>query len=126
LNPPVKEALLLKASLFPFFFALFNVTAAIAQFIIAESVIFKIRQNIPGGCFRNVAERFLCQKRLMRGHNDIGHGNQTGQKVIIQDMSGTVLKENVRLFLIYVEARCPDLSGFNPLKKRLRINQAAS
>ena len=62
-----------KASLFPVVFASFNVSAAIAQFIITDAVIFKIRQDVVHGRLGNVIQGFFRQKGLMGGDNHIGH-----------------------------------------------------
>ena len=39
----------------------------------------------------------------MRGENDIGYGDQTDQFVIMEDMAGIVLVEQVSFFLVNVQ-----------------------
>lgn len=92
-SSPVRAS---ETSLFSFFFALFDITAVITEFIVADAVIFIIRNEIVYRRFRDIVQGLFCQESLMRGHNDVRHGDQAGQGIIAQDMTGTIFKEELK------------------------------
>ena len=86
-------------ALFPaFLLAPLNVAAPVAQLIVADPVIIKAGQDIVHRCLGDVVQCLFCQERLMGGDDHVGHGNQAGQQFIVQDMSGTILEEDVCFF----------------------------
>ena len=65
----------LKTLLLSFLFAFFNTAAAVAQLIIADTVIVKAGSDVVHGCFRNVVQCLFCKKGLMGCNDHIRHGD---------------------------------------------------
>ena len=49
----------LKASFFSVFFATLDITASVAELVVADTVVFKIGQNIIHRCFSDIIQRLL-------------------------------------------------------------------
>ena len=56
----------------------------------------------------------------------IRHGNQPRQYVVLQNMSGIIFIKKLGLLFIYIEACGADLFVLDPLRKGLRVDQAAA
>lgn len=112
-----------EAPFLPLFFAAFDVAAAVAQLVVAQAVVFKIRTDIADRCLGDVVQRVLRQEGLVGGDDDVGHGDQPGQQVVAEDVAGQVPEEDVQLLLIYVKAGRADFAGLDALQKRLRVDE---
>ena len=62
----------------------------------------------------------------MGGHDHIRHRNQPGKQIVIQDVSGTVFKKDIRFLLIYIQAGRADFPGLDALQQCLRIDQSTA
>ena len=60
--------------------------AAPAELVFTASVIEQIR-NIAYRGLGNVLQRLLRQKGLMGGDDDIGHGDETGEGIVLQNVA---------------------------------------
>ena len=82
-------------------------------------------QIVDGG-LGDVAQSLLGQEGLMAGDQHIGHGNQTNQLVVTDDVAGEVLVEEVAFLLINVQTGGADLLGLQALDQVVGVNQTAS
>ena len=62
----------------------------------------------------------------MRGHDNIRHGYQSCQSVIVDDMTGPVMEEDIALLLIYIEAGSSNLPVLDSGNQGVRIDESAS
>ena len=60
----------------------------------------------------------------MRGHKHIWKGEQTGQFVIVQDLSREIFKENAFLFLVDIQRNATDVSALQGLDEGPGMNKA--
>ena len=83
-------------------------------------------QKIVDGHGGDVVERFLRQKRLMRADDDVRHGDQPHERVVLDDGLRTVLIEKLGLLLVHIQTRRADLPAAEPLDERLCVHQRAA
>ena len=62
----------------------------------------------------------------MRRDDHVGHGQEAGQQLVVQDVAGAVLEENVRFLLVNVEAGGTDPPRLDALQECLRVDQSAA
>ena len=62
----------------------------------------------------------------MRCNDDIRHGDKPCKDIVIDDVVGIVVEEDIGLFFIYIKAGSTDLTVLNALYKRLSAYQSAS
>ena len=60
----------------------------------------------------------------MRGHKHIWKGEQTGQFVIVQDLSREIFKENAFLFLLDIQRNAAHVSALQGLDEGPGMNKA--
>ena len=60
----------------------------------------------------------------MAGDEHVGEGEQAGEHVVLDDLVGQVLEEEIRLLLVDVEGEAADLAGFEAGDDRLGIDSA--
>ena len=114
-----------KASFFSILFALLDAAAAVAKLIVTNPAVPEIRQDIAHGGFRDIVQGLFGQKRLVGRDDHVGHGDQPGEQVVVENVAGAVLKENVGLLLVHVQAGRADFAGLDPLQQGLGVDQAA-
>ena len=61
----------------------------------------------------------------MGGYDDVGHGNQPHQLVILHDVTGVVFVEQVPFFLVHIQTGSADLSVLNAGDQILGVHQRA-
>lgn len=76
-----------EAALFSFLTASFYVAAAVAELVVAEPVLLKAGEDVVDGCLGDVVQRLLRQEGLMGGDNDVGHGDEAREKLVIEDVA---------------------------------------
>ena len=72
---------------------------------------------------RDILERFAREERLVRGDQDVGHGDQTRQGVVVHNVSREIAEEEVGFLLVHVQARRADLPCLDPLQEHLGIDE---
>ena len=82
--------------------------------------------NVADGGLGNVFESLLRQESLVGGDNDIGHGDQPGENIVLQDVAGVILKEEIGLLLVNIEAGGTHLPCLDGGEQILRIDQRAA
>ena len=100
-------------------------SALIAHLIGARVPLKELPHIIKRG-IRNIRKRLIGQKRLMRRHNHVRHGNQSGQNIIIHNVIRIIMEKYIRFFFIHVQAGCTDLPLLDSFQKRLGINERPS
>ena len=116
---------ILKALLLMLLLTLRKLPALITHLIGARIPLKELPHIIKRG-IRNIRKRLIGQKRLMRRHNHVRHGNQSGQNIIIHNMIRIIMEKYIRFFFIHVQAGCADLPLFNSFQQRLGINERSS
>ena len=82
-------------------------------------------QVVDGG-LGDVAQSLLGQEGLMAGDQNVGHGDQTDQLVVTDDVAGEVLVEEVALLLVDIQTGSADLLGLQTLDQVVGVDQAAT
>ena len=82
-------------------------------------------QIVDGG-FSDVAQRLLGEEGLVAGDQHIGHGDQTHQLVVPDDVAGEVLVEEVALLLVDVQAGGADALLLQTLDQIVGVDQTAA
>ena len=80
---------------------------------------------VQGGAGDGV-ERFVGEKGLVRGDDDVGEAQQAGQGVVLQRQVGVILEEQLRLFLVDVQAQVAELAALKRFDQRGSIDQGAA
>ena len=62
----------------------------------------------------------------MGGHDHVGHGDESGQGIVLQNVPRIVLKEEIRLLLVHVQTGRAHLAGLDGREQCLGIYQRAS
>ena len=105
--------------------AILSTPAPVAQ-LVGTSPRSQHLHDIVYRSLGDVGQRLLGQKRLVGGHDDVGHGDESGQGIVLQDVPRIVLKEEIRLLLVHVQTGRAYLAGFDPRQKRLGIHQSTA
>ena len=66
------------------------------------------------GGMRDAGERFSSKKSLMTGNQHVGKSQQTLEHIILYDLIGQILKEQVTFLFVHIQAEGADFSGFQP------------
>ena len=74
----------------------------------------------------DVFERFVGEKGLVRGDEDVGHREQTCELVILQDVLGEILEEKFGLLLINVQTSRADSARFDALDQGVCFDQGTA
>ena len=69
---------------------------------------------VQGGAGDGV-ERFVGEKGLVCGDDDVGKAQQAGQGVVLQWQVGVILEKQFRLLLVDVQAQVAELAAFQRL-----------
>ena len=69
---------------------------------------------------------FLGEEALMTGDQDVRKGQKASKHVIRNGFERAVIKEKTRFFFVHISPERTDLTRFDRLNDRLRIDQAAS
>ena len=104
------------------FHAVFHIAALVAELVFADVSIEK-SDEIVYSRFGDARKRLFRQKRLVGRDDDIRHGQKPRKDVVLDDVSRKVAEKDVRFLLIYVETRRADLSLFDAVKKRFRVDE---
>ena len=104
------QKIVLEAFLIAFLAAGFLPRTVTADLRLRRRLAARKLQKVVHRCGGDIAERFLREKGLVRGHDNIRHGNQPHQHVIRHDLLRAVLIEQVALFFVHVQTRRADLS----------------
>ena len=99
--------------------------ATVADLVCADLPVGKVEQ-VPHRCVGNVRKRFFGQKGLVRGDDDVRHGDQPRQRVVLQNVSRVVLKKDVGFLFVNVKTSRADLAGLDACKQCLGIDQRAA
>ena len=102
-----------------------DLAALIADFISASVSLVKL-PDIRKRSVSDISKSFPGKECLVRCYDYIRHGDKPCQDIVINDMVGIVVEEDIRLFLIHIKARSSDLTVLNALQECLRIDQSAS
>ena len=65
-------------------------------------------------------QRLVREERLVAGDQDVGEGEQALEDVVLDDLVGEVLEEQVGLLLVDVDGEVADPAGLQPLDRRPR------
>ena len=98
----------------------------IADFRRSIRIAAEERYQIVDGGSGDIVQGLVGQESLVRGDDDIGHGNQANQLVILHDVTGEVLIEQVALFFINVQTGCTHFFLLNAIDQIFRIDQTAT
>ena len=114
-----------EAFLFSFLAAVFDIAAAVAKLIFTPAVFGKVPEI--GECgIGNIRECFFGKECLMGGDDDVRHRNQARENIIRNNMSGEVLKEDIRLLLVDIQTSGTDNTGFDAIEECFRVNQCTA
>ena len=102
-----------------------DLLALIADLVGAEAVPEEFF-NIGEGGIGDVREGFRREERLMGGDDHVGHGDEAREDVVIDDMARVVVEEDIRFFLVDIQAGGADLTLLDAFDKCFRVDECAS
>ena len=73
--------------------AFLQLSAFIAQFVFTDAFRQK-RPDVAESGFSDVCQRFPGQEGLVGGYDDVGHGDQPRQGIVLHDVPGKIMEEN--------------------------------
>ena len=100
--------------------------AAVADFIILISFAAEELQEVIHCCACDIVQGFLRQESLMGGDDDVGHGNEADQLIILHHVAGEVLVEEVALFLVDIQTGGAHDADLNAVDQGFGIDQTAT
>ena len=74
----------------------------------------------------DVAQRLTGEEGLVAGDQDVGEGQQALEHVVLDDLRGEILEEQVGLLLVDVDGEIADLAALQALDHGAGVDQAAS
>ena len=89
-----------------------NRRALVANFVLAVLLIEEI-DYVLKCCVGNVRQGLFGQECLVGRNDDVGHGNQPRENIVINDVVRVIVEEYVRFLFIYIEAGRADLALFD-------------
>ena len=103
-----------------------EVSVAVAADFVCQRAFVEIVENIVecGSC--DIALCFLCEKRLMRGDEDVRESHETGENIVVDRGVGAVFEEVFGLLLIDIESGGSNELLFQSFDERRRINESAA